>query len=73
MTTLAQITVGRDYYGRECLHVWDSVEAAQEILDESPVSDGYSMSSTTFHRPAKISDVWRLKYDRDGNHVTIEE
>lgn len=73
MTRLNQITVGRDYYSRECLYVWDSMESAQEILDESPISDGYSMSSTTFHRPAKISDVWRLKYDQDGNIVEVEE
>lgn len=69
---LNQITVGTDYYGTECLYVWDSQDEALEVLDESPVSDGYSMPSTTFHRPAKISDVWRLKYDRDGNLVKIE-
>jgi hypothetical protein len=70
---LNHITVGHDYYGNECLHVWGSPEEAQTILDDSPVSDGYSMSSTTFHRPAKISDVWRLKYDRDGNPVEVED
>ena len=70
---LEQITVGLDYYGNECLYVWDTPDEAQLILDDSPVSDGYSMSSTTFHRPAKISDVWRLKYDRDGNPVEVED
>jgi hypothetical protein len=69
---IGMYTVGTDLYGRSMLHGWDSEEDAQSAIDDSPLGDGVTMGTTTYHRPATRSDVARLKYDQDGNAVGAE-
>lgn len=69
---LDRVTVGSDLYGRECLHVHADTDAALDAILASPLSDGVTMSSTTYHRAATARDVRRLVYDRDGDQVTID-
>lgn len=71
MADIRQITVGHDYYGKEVLHVWDSPEEAARAVKDSPLGDPAMMSTTTYHRHATPVDVRRLRYDRDGNEVTL--
>lgn len=71
--SLEQITVGTDLYGGEMLHVHRDAAAAQRVIDNSPISDGVMMSTTTYHRQATKEDVVRLQYDRDGSYIEVVE
>lgn len=70
-TLLNNITVGHDLYGREMLYTHGTAKQAQAMIDNSPIDDGVMMSTTTYHRAATMSDVHALKYNQDGEDVTI--
>jgi hypothetical protein len=72
MITINRVTVGTDLSNRECLFVHDTPEDANNIVADSPVSDGVMMSTTTYHRAATVGDVRRLIWDQNGDEVKIE-
>jgi hypothetical protein len=65
------ITVTSNYRPRECLFIHPDAAAAQEAIDGSPWSDGVMMSTTTWHRAAKMSDIRRLRYDQNGEEINL--
>lgn len=71
--SLDRITVGHGIPGSaghgETLYVWDSPEAAEQMVDNSPISDEQMMSTTTYHRAATMADVARLQYDCEGREL----
>ncbi len=69
---LTRITVGHPINGNaNNLFVWVSVEQANEAVAYSPTIDPCYMSATTYHRHATVQDVARLRYDRNGEEITL--